>query len=54
MTCMKITESQNGQIYPEDTFSHGAAHFYCCFLVSVDFLRQSFKHTDKLKMSFFR
>ena len=26
MTCMKITESQNGQIYPEDTFSHGAAH----------------------------
>ena len=23
---MKITESQNGQIYPEDTFSHGAAH----------------------------
>ena len=28
MTCMKITESQNGQIYPEDTFSHGAAHIY--------------------------
>ena len=26
MTCMKITESQNGLIYPEDTFSHGAAH----------------------------
>ena len=26
MTCMKITESQKGQIYPEDTFSHGAAH----------------------------
>ena len=26
MTCLKITESQNGQIYPEDTFSHGAAH----------------------------
>ena len=26
MTCIKITESQNGQIYPEDTFSHGAAH----------------------------
>ena len=25
---MKITESQNGQIYPEDTFSHGAAHMY--------------------------
>ena len=25
MTCIKITESQNGQIYPEDTFSHGAA-----------------------------
>ena len=25
MTCLKITESQNGQIYPEDTFSHGAA-----------------------------
>ena len=22
---MKITESQNGQIYPEDTFSHGVA-----------------------------
>ena len=22
---MKITESQNGQIYPEDTFSHGTA-----------------------------
>ena len=28
-------------------------HFYCCFFVSVDFLWQSFKHTDKLKMSFF-
>ena len=28
MTCMKITESQDGQIYPEDTFSHGAAHMY--------------------------
>ena len=27
MTCLKITESQNGQVYPEDTFSHGAAHF---------------------------
>ena len=26
MTCLKITESQNAQIYPEDTFSHGAAH----------------------------
>ena len=25
MTCLKITESQNGQIYPEDPFSHGAA-----------------------------
>ena len=25
MACLKITESQNGQIYPEDTFSHGAA-----------------------------
>ena len=25
---MKITESQNGQIYPEDTFSHGAAHMF--------------------------
>ena len=25
--CLKITESQNGKIYPEDTFSHGAAHF---------------------------
>ena len=30
-------------------------HFYCSFLVSVDFFFwQSFKHTDKLKMSFFR
>ena len=26
MTCMEITESQNAQIYPEYTFSHGAAH----------------------------
>ena len=26
ITCLKITESQNGQIYPEDTFSHGTAH----------------------------
>ena len=25
MTCLEITESQNGQIYPKDTFSHGAA-----------------------------
>ena len=31
MTCMKITESQNGQIYPEDTFSHGAAHIYAFY-----------------------
>ena len=28
MACLKITESQNGQIYPEDTFSHGAAHLF--------------------------
>ena len=28
MTCMEITESQNAQIYPEDTFSNGAAHMY--------------------------
>ena len=28
MTCIKITESQNGQIYPEDTFSHGVAHIF--------------------------
>ena len=28
MTCLKITKSQNGQIYPEDTFSHGAAQIY--------------------------
>ena len=28
---MKITESQNGQIYPEDTFSHGAAHIYAFY-----------------------
>ena len=27
-------------------------HFYWCFLVSVDFLWQSFKHIDKVKMSF--
>ena len=26
INCLKTTESQNGQIYPEDTFSHGAAH----------------------------
>ena len=31
MTCLKITESQNDQIYPEDTFSHGAAHLYIPF-----------------------
>ena len=31
MTCLKITESQNGQIYPEDTFSHGAAHINLSF-----------------------
>ena len=28
MTCLKITESQNGQIYPEDKFSHGAAQMF--------------------------
>ena len=28
MTCLKTTESQNGQIYPEDTFSHGAAQMF--------------------------
>ena len=33
MTCIKITEYQNGQIYPEDTFSHGAAHIYLCRLL---------------------
>ena len=32
MTCMKTTESQNGQIYLEDTFSHGAAHIYSYIL----------------------
>ena len=32
MTCIKITESQNGQIYPEDTFSHGAAHIISSLL----------------------
>ena len=32
MTCRKITESQNGQIYPEDTFSHGAAQLYFCLI----------------------
>ena len=33
MTCIKITESQNGQIYPEDTFSHGAALLYWQLLI---------------------
>ena len=28
-------------------------HFYCSFLVSVDFLWQSFKHADKLKKAIF-
>ena len=32
MTCMKITESQNGQIYPEDKFSHGVAHLHSGYL----------------------
>ena len=32
MTCMKITESQSDQIYPEDTFSHGAAQMFTIFL----------------------
>ena len=31
MTCLKVTESQNGQIYPEDTFFHGAAHIFFLF-----------------------
>ena len=35
MTCLKITESQNGQIYPEDTFSHGAAHIYPSHLYNM-------------------
>ena len=34
MTCMKITESQNGQIYPEDTFSHGAAQIILIKIVA--------------------
>ena len=42
MTCMKITESQNGQIYPEDTFSHGAAHmFLAMFGKEVGFYYQT-------------
>ena len=28
-------------------------HFYCSFLVSVDYIWQSFKHTDKLKKCHF-
>ena len=39
MTYLKITESQNGQIYPEDTFSHGAAHMY---LVEELFVLENF------------
>ena len=35
MTCLKITESQNGQIYPEDTFSHGAAHIYIYIYIYI-------------------
>ena len=47
MTCLKITESQNGQIYPEDTFSHGPAHLYMVTLqtdwiqIRVDNLHRS-------------
>ena len=35
MTCMKFKESQNGQIYPEDTFSHGAAQIYLSPIVQL-------------------
>ena len=35
MTCMEITESQNAQIYPEDTFSHGAAQLYADFSLFI-------------------
>ena len=33
MPFLKITESQDSQIYPEDTFSHGAAHIYISCLI---------------------
>ena len=45
MTCLKITESRNGQIYPEDTFFHGAAQIekwqlrtsvQCIMLINVE------------------
>ena len=44
---MKITESENGQIYPEDTFSHGAAH-----IISEDKL--SFLHIQKASKHYFK
>ena len=37
MTCLKVTESQNGQIYAEDTFSHGAAHIYIYISLNLSF-----------------
>ena len=40
---MKITESQNGQIYPEDTFSHGAAHIYLLYPSSQCRVKNLFK-----------
>ena len=45
-TMMKKAPNESKLIYAID-------FFYCSFLVSVDFLWQSFKHTDKLKKAIF-
>ena len=47
MTCLKITESQNCQIYPEDTFSHGAAHFYFVKSFYMEKMEKKFGWTGK-------
>ena len=51
MTCMKITESQIVQIYPEDTFSHGAAHIYFKIIFCEKFFQEYHQSIKQLKGS---
>ena len=45
MTYLETIKSQNGQIYPEDTFSHVAAHIYS--YVCSNFVCSTFESSDE-------
>ena len=55
MTCLKNTKSQNGQIYPEDTFTYSAAHI-CILTADFDLysktcLKRPLKKEDQLSLN---